>query len=255
MTGKETCNELREIRKTIAAANGIPFETVDCPHTGDCPGTCPKCDGELRFLERALKKKEKKGETVRVPSLPLSFAGAAAPADDAPYPLGGDVPAPEVPLQTAGVPARWTGKAEHGFSRFLFYLVQWTWGLPVNLIGLIVYLILYKKCRHEKFHNAYITYLPWKHGGLSTGLFIFMADGKSADWTYNTRIHEYGHTIQCLLLGPLYWLVIGLPSAVWCNCFEGYRRKHNVSYYKLYCESWANRWGEKWSCEKRNEVR
>ncbi len=149
---------------------------------------------------------------------------------------------------------RKSGKAERGFLRILFFLIQWTWGLPVNLIGLVVYLIFYGKCRHERFHNARITYLPWKFGGLSTGLFIFMADGKDPHWTYNTRIHEYGHTIQCLLLGPLYWFVIGLPSAVWCNFFAGYRERHGVSYYKLYCESWANRWGEKWSRETRDEI-
>ena len=144
--------------------------------------------------------------------------------------------------------------ATKGAGRVLFYLVQWTWGLPVNLIGAIVYACVYKKCRHETYKNAFISYVPWKFGGLSLGLFIFMADGKPEGWVNNTRIHEYGHTIQCLLLGPLYWLVIALPSAVWCNCFEGYRRKKNVSYYKLYCESWANSWGQSWSGETQHGV-
>ena len=142
--------------------------------------------------------------------------------------------------------------ATKGFAGFLFYFVQWTWGLPVNLIGLIVFLCLYKKGRHERFCNAFITYLPWKFGGLSMGLFIFMADNRKELWTKNTRIHEYGHTIQCLLLGVLYWPVIAIPSAIWCNFFENYRKKNNVSYYKLYCESWANRWGQKWTGLKRH---
>lgn len=136
-----------------------------------------------------------------------------------------------------------------GWGRFWFFLVQWTWGLPVNLIGFLVWLCLRKKGRHERFKNAWITYLPWNFGGLSLGQFIFMADNRPQGWTVNTRIHEYGHTVQCLLLGPLYWIVVALPSAVWCNCFEGYRRRNNVSYYKLYCESWANRWGQTWSGE------
>lgn len=139
--------------------------------------------------------------------------------------------------------------ATKGFSRFMFYLVQFTWGLPVNLIGGAVFIILriFKKYRYEKFKNAFITYIPWNQGGLSLGLFIFIADGKSEGWTKNIRIHEYGHTIQCLLLGPFYWLVVALPSAVWCQFFESYRKKNGVSYYKLYCESWANRWGVRWS--------
>ncbi|MBQ7689496.1 MAG: hypothetical protein IJT27_09800 [Clostridia bacterium] len=142
--------------------------------------------------------------------------------------------------------------ATKGWGRFWFYLVQWTWGLPVNLIGLLAYLCAYKKCRHEKYKNAFISYVPWKQGGVSVGLFIFIADNRTEGWTNNTRIHEYGHTIQCLLLGPLYWVAVALPSAVWCNFFEGYRKKHDVSYYKLYCESWANRWGQRWSGEKQH---
>ena len=152
-------------------------------------------------------------------------------------------------------PPKDTSLATKGGAKFLFYLIQWTWGLPVNLFGGVAYLLLRKKYRHEKYKNAYITYIPKNFGGLSTGQFIFMAEGRDEGWTNNTRIHEYGHTIQCLLLGPLYWFIVGLPSAVWCNCFGGYRKRHGVSYYKLYCESWANKWGQKWSGEKQRGVR
>ena len=133
---------------------------------------------------------------------------------------------------------------------FFFYLVQWTWSLPVNIVGLVAYLICtkVKGYKHQKFGYSNIVYIPWNQGGLSMGLFIFMRDGHpDKEWTYNTRIHEYGHTWQCLLLGPLYYLVIAIPSAIWCNFFANYRKKNNVSYYKLYCESWANNWGQKFS--------
>lgn len=136
----------------------------------------------------------------------------------------------------------------HTLQNILFSIVQWTWGLPVNLVGGIAYFIctVILKRRHQKFGHARIVYLPWKSGGLSMGLFIFVKDNASTEeWTYNTRIHEYGHTWQCLLLGPLYYLVVALPSVIWCNCFAGYRKKNNVSYYKLYCEAWANAWGQK----------
>ncbi len=133
---------------------------------------------------------------------------------------------------------------------FLFYLIQWTWGLPVNVVGGIAYLIYakIKKYPTGKFGYANIVYMPWNAGGLSMGLFIFMKDKhQKPDWQYNTRIHEYGHTWQCLLLGPLYYIVVALPSVVWCNVFQKYREKNNVSYYKLYCESWANAWGQKFT--------
>ena len=102
-------------------------------------------------------------------------------------------------------------------KKFLFYLIQFTWGLPQNLAGLIGYLALYKKSRHEK-----------------------------------SRIHEYGHTIQSLVLGPLYFVVIGFPSILWCNLPPvcRYRKKNNVSYYTLYCEGWANLWGSRFGGQK-----
>lgn len=129
----------------------------------------------------------------------------------------------------------------------VFYMIQWIWGLPVNLIGLIAYLICAAiGWRTEKFGYAYIVYVPWKSGGLTLGLFIFMRENHPNEtWTYNTRIHEYGHTWQTLVLGVFYWIVIAIPSFVWCNFFEGYRRKNNVSYYVFYPEKWANYNGQK----------
>ncbi len=143
-------------------------------------------------------------------------------------------------------------------KKFLFYFVQWTWGLSVNLIGGICCLVFkyFKKCRVERYGYNWFTYVPGNFGGLSLGLFVFIRDtskekGKE-QWLYNTQIHEYGHTFQCLMLGPLYWLVVAIPSFIWCNLFANYRKKNNVSYYKLYCESWANRLGEKHTGKKQN---
>ena len=153
---------------------------------------------------------------------------------------------------TIDITKKYPDAPEKGFKTslksFLFYLVQWTWGLPVNLVGGIGFLICtkLKGRRYQRFGYSYIVYLPWNAGGLSMGLFIFIKDRQEVNpWTYNTRIHEYGHTWQCLLLGPLYYVVIALPSVIWCNFFSSYRKKNNVSYYKLYCEAWANRWGQK----------
>lgn len=155
---------------------------------------------------------------------------------------------------TVKEPKRKASKVE----QFFVYLIQWTWGLPVNIVGGIAYLICTKilKHPHSKFGYANIVYLPWNAGGLSMGLFIFVRDEKEKEeWLYNVRIHEYGHTWQCLLLGPLYYLIVAIPSVIWCNCFAKYREKNNVSYYKLYCEAWANVWGEKGSGLKRSETK
>ena len=138
-------------------------------------------------------------------------------------------------------------------KKFLFYLVQFTWGLPQNLAGLIGFLLLYRKSRHERFANAWITYVDTEQnfGGLSLGVFIFINGKKQDGWLHDTRIHEYGHTIQSLVLGPVWFLVIGLPSIIWCNFppIVRYRKQYDVSYYTIYCEGWANLWGSRFSGE------
>ena len=64
--GKRICEKLKELRKRIADANDIPFEIVDCTHKGDCPGTCPKCESELRDLTEAIEKREREGKPVNL---------------------------------------------------------------------------------------------------------------------------------------------------------------------------------------------
>ena len=53
-------------------------------------------------------------------------------------------------------------------KKFLFYLIQFTWALPQNLVGGIGYLALRKKYKQERFNNAFITYVPHDNfGGVS----------------------------------------------------------------------------------------
>ena len=138
------------------------------------------------------------------------------------------------------------GIAAAGWLRICFYLLQFTWGLPVNLIGLIVFLCCRKRFPNERFHNSIVTYLPGNRGGLSLEIFIFLSV-HSREKSGGLCAHEYGHTIQCLFLGPLYWIVVAVPSIIWYHCFATYRKKHGVSYDALYCERWATAWGKKWS--------
>ena len=130
-----------------------------------------------------------------------------------------------------------------GWPKTLFYILQFTWGLPVNLAGLLVFLCC-GRFRHETFHNSIVTYLPGNCGGLSLGIFIFISSQR-AD-AASLCAHEYGHTVQCLFLGPLYWLIVAIPSFAWYHFFAGFREKHRIPYDWLYCERWATAWGQKW---------
>ena len=101
MAGKQKCRMLKEIRRRIAEENDIPYVTSECTHQGDCAGTCPRCESELRALERELAARQRLGKAVTVAALcaGMVFAGAGCAPLAEPDTLSGAVeawtPAPE----------------------------------------------------------------------------------------------------------------------------------------------------------------
>ena len=62
--GKDTCRILKEIRRQIAEANDIAYVTSECRYRGDCLGTCPRCEAEVRYLEQQLERRRLSGRAV-----------------------------------------------------------------------------------------------------------------------------------------------------------------------------------------------
>lgn len=56
--GKLICKTLKDVRKKVADANGIEYTPTSCDFQGDCMGTCPMCEAEVRYLEQELEKKK-----------------------------------------------------------------------------------------------------------------------------------------------------------------------------------------------------
>ena len=72
MNGKKTCEALRNIRQNIANVNGIDYTPAECTYQGDCAGTCPRCESEMRYIERQLQLRGALGKAVVVAGLTLS---------------------------------------------------------------------------------------------------------------------------------------------------------------------------------------
>ena len=70
--GKRTCEFLKEVRQRVARENGIPLEIRECTHKGDCRGTCPYCEAEVRYLEQELSKRLSLGKAVTVAGIAVS---------------------------------------------------------------------------------------------------------------------------------------------------------------------------------------
>lgn len=124
MKGKDRCKILKDIRKRIADENDIEFIVSECKHKGDCLGTCPKCESELRYLERELEKRRAIGKKVTVAGLAISVtlatsscvsdlfsqptAGALMPPESSEEthlaPLDGEIEPPELETLMGDVP-------------------------------------------------------------------------------------------------------------------------------------------------------
>ena len=140
------------------------------------------------------------------------------------------------------------------FTSLLFMLVQLTWGFLQSFLGFLLLLLNIRR-RHYIYHGAVVT--EWKpRSSVSLGLFVFCSDDPyfaepngitREDAASRLLTHEYGHTIQSLVLGPLYLLVIGIPSVTWAFLpyFRKMRRERGIPYSRAYCEASANRLGEK----------
>ena len=130
-------------------------------------------------------------------------------------------------------------------KKLLFWIWQWTWGFPQTLVGFVVFLVCCK-CPHSFYRGCITT--RWKNrGSMGMGMFLFLGCEDS-----QVRVHEYGHSVQSLILGPLFLPAMGIPSFLWCNIpyFRRMRKERAISYYRFYPESTANRLGAWASGEK-----
>ncbi len=129
-------------------------------------------------------------------------------------------------------------------KRLIYVIAQCTWGLAQTLLGLFFFLATIR-CPHKIYRGCIDT--RWNHsGGLSLGLFIFTPP-EDKYCSQPIRVHEYGHTIQSLMLGPLYLIIVGIVSYTWANlpCFRRMRKEKGIPYTACFTESWASRLGEK----------
>ena len=127
-------------------------------------------------------------------------------------------------------------------KKILFIFLQCTWGLFPSLVGLFFFLKL--KAHPHKIYRGCIDTRWNSRSGLSLGLFIFTPNDEIKD-SEKIRVHEYGHCIQSIVLGPLF-LILGIISLVWGShpYFDKLRKERKLRYTSCFVESWASKWGE-----------
>ena len=125
-------------------------------------------------------------------------------------------------------------------------IMLFIWQLPQNLVALFYILILHWEEKILVTKNGIkFYYNPNMITGVSLGNYVFLSRYHVNN--NNAYDHEYGHCLQSRILGPLYLIVIGIPSAI-NNIVDRIIIRYgenvvNRNYYSFYTEKWANRLG------------
>lgn len=123
-------------------------------------------------------------------------------------------------------------------------ILLYIWQFPQNLIGLIMMLFMKPYILKEKYKG--ITYVVSKKmsGGISLGNYIILSKSYEDKVRHKkTWDHEWGHTRDSRIFGPLYLIVIGLPSLIWACIYGTIIPSTRNGYYKFYTEKRADRFG------------
>lgn len=132
--------------------------------------------------------------------------------------------------------------------------VLFIWELPQLVVGFIYTALLRSKVSFMvTYKDALVVFTDAMPTGISLGHFILLntryekaADNLEKSVDVN---HEYGHTIQSKILGPLYLIVIGIPSLTGNIVDRIFHKnwsatKRTLWYYNLPWEKWADKKGK-----------
>lgn len=119
-------------------------------------------------------------------------------------------------------------------------ILKYFWQLPQLIAAFIYY--WYLKSKDEILDTCTcqgaIVFIKRKScGSVTLGSHIFLSP-RATDTTVR---HEWGHTRQSLILGPLYLIVIGIPSIIWASVHK--KIAPDTSYFDFFTEKWANKLG------------
>lgn len=122
-------------------------------------------------------------------------------------------------------------------GKILLFIILAIWQLPQTLVGLIMLLFIGKKEIFEKRNYCIGFKAEGMPTGISLGTIAILSPRNSKDDA--TVAHEMdGHTVDSKIFGPLYLIVIGLPSLLWAWLRDN---KKHPNYYAFYTEKWANK--------------
>ena len=130
--------------------------------------------------------------------------------------------------------------------KYIRNLILFIWQLPQHIVAIIYFGYLVMMCKDLGVDSRYkqaIVIPCVMRGAITLGNYVFV--GLNSEYRKTVK-HELGHTIQSKILGPLYLIVIGIPSITYCGLRRLFPSLRKKNYYNFYTEKWANNLSEKY---------
>lgn len=130
--------------------------------------------------------------------------------------------------------------------KYIRNLILFIWQLPQHLLAILYigYLVMMSKDLGVDSRYKQAIVIPCvMRGAVTLGNYVFV--GLNSEYRKTVK-HELGHTIQSKILGPLYLIVIGIPSITYCGLRRIFPSLRKKNYYNFYTERWANNLSEKY---------
>lgn len=130
--------------------------------------------------------------------------------------------------------------------KYIRNLILFIWQLPQHIVALIYFGYLVMMCKDLGVDSRYkqaIVIPCVMRGAITLGNYVFV--GLNSEYKETVK-HELGHTIQSKILGPLYLIIIGIPSITYCGLRRIFPSLRKKNYYNFYTESTANYLSEKY---------
>ena len=130
-----------------------------------------------------------------------------------------------------------------------FWTLQLTWGIIMNIIGLLVFIILLcKKYKPKRFHQMIYFTIGNNWGGVNLGFCTIVSKASEE----STLRHEHGHFIQNAMYGVLFPFIVAIPSFTryqyrsWLVRTGRKKRNELPDYYSIWFEKQASDFGYKY---------
>ena len=130
--------------------------------------------------------------------------------------------------------------------KYIRNLILFIWQLPQYIVAIIYFgylVMMFKNLGVDSKYKQAIVIPCVMRGAVTLGNYVFV--GLNSDYRETVK-HELGHTIQSKILGPLYLIVIGIPSITYCGLRRLFPSLRKKDYHNFYTEKIADYLSEKY---------